>query len=944
MRTQRQDQHDRAPRHPPRCPGPSAVLPVSTPAALVRFLGLPLIGLAIGAAGADLPAPVRSFVAAHCTDCHDADSARAGFRIDLLTADFTAGNTAGQWKEVMDKINGGEMPPKKKPRPNAQEAATVANWVAAQLDATTKAAQGAGGRVPMRRLNRVEYANTVRDLFALEDGFARRVEKELPADGKVGGFDRGAAGLFMDEGQLTQYLAVADLVLDEAVFNAKPETVSFTYDATKEKYVHGIGVAFTDASGKIIDDNPTPSAVAALAEPLSKIAVDNLDQWDAKSKRYVPHGPFDWKLTAGGIEYLSGGNNYRNPGNMRSPFFTEEWGKKGVKRDGWYRMRIQAGAFAGEGKEAQKDVRLVVEYCYGTPIEVVRSAVIDAPLTAPKQYEFLMYLQAGPPGMNRTLHVGWDNGNKDVVIRNPLFQDVQWKPVTIAGQIEDAIKKKKSADDIAVLRKQSEAALALALESRKTFAGPYLVYDPKLDIAKRPRLWVGAISWEGPIVEWPPKGRTTLLFAGEERDDQGYVHDIFARLLPLAYRRPASSDEIERVVAWTMKAKAERKLSLVQAVREGVKNVLCSPAFLYLGSESALAGESARRPAGPQPIDGWQLASRLSYLLWSSTPDAELYQLAQSGQLREPAVLQAQIKRMIADAKAGEFIRSFAGQWLSVRNFDNGTPPNRDFYRTYDDALRDSSKREPLEFFSEVLRKNLPLTCFLDSDFLIINERLAKHYGIDGVEGEEFRRVAAPADGRRGGVLGMAGLMTYLADGTRTLPVRRATWVLDMLWNQPVPPPPPNAGDLPVIKDKKLTVRERLGQHRLSDNCASCHSRVDPFGLALENYDAIGMWRDRQNGEGMHGDAGSPPLDVSGSLPTGHAFTTIQEFKAALIADKAIFIKGFTEKFLCYALGRPIGYGDHLVVEQIIAEAAKHENRLQDLIQATVASTFFQTQ
>ncbi len=915
-----------------------------SPRACARSLCLPLLGLAIGAAGADLPASVRSFVASHCTDCHDADSARAGFRIDLLTADFSAGNTAGQWKEVMDRINGGEMPPKKKPRPNAQEAAAVATWVAQQLDATTKAAQGAGGRVPMRRMNRVEYANTVRDLFALEDGFARRVEKELPADGKVGGFDRGAAGLFMDEGQLTQYLAVADLVLDEAVFNPKPEVVSFTYDATREKYVHGIGVAFKDAAGKINDDNPTPSVVAALSEPLSKIAIDNLDQWDAKAKRYVPHGPFDWKLTAGGIEYLSGGNNYRNPGNLRSPFFTEDWGKKGVKRDGWYRMRIQAGAFAGEGKEAQKDVRLVVEYCYGTPIETVRSAVIDAPLTAPKQYEFLMYLQAGPPGMNRTLHIGWDNGNKDVVIRNPLFQDVQWKPVTIAGQIEEAIKKKKSADDIALLRKQSETALALALENRKTFEGPYLVYDPKLDIAKRPRLWVGAISWEGPIVEWPPKGRTRLLFAGEDRDDQGYVHDIFARLMPLALRRPASDDEIDRVVAWTMKAKLERKLSLVLAVREGVKNLLCSPAFLYLGSECASEPEPAHRPAGPQPISSWQLASRLSYLLWSSAPDAELHQLAQSGQLRDPAVQQAQIRRMIADPKAGEFVRSFAGQWLSVRNFDNGTPPNRDFYRTYDDALRDGSKREPLEFFSEVLRKNLPLTCFLDSDFLIINERMAKHYGISGVEGDEFRRVAAPADGRRGGVLGMAGLMTYLADGSRTLPVRRATWVLDMLWNQPVPPPPPNAGDLPVIKDKKLTVRERLGQHRLSDNCASCHSRVDPFGLALENYDAIGMWRDRQNGEGMHGDAGSPALDVSGTLPTGHAFASVQEFKAALILDKAMFFKGFTEKFLCYALGRPIAYGDHLVVEQIIAEAAKHEYRLQDFIQATVASTFFQTQ
>src|SRR6202040_2315596 len=160
------------------------------------------------------------------------------------------------------------------------------------------------------------------------------------------------------------------------------------------------------------------------------------------------------------------------------------------------------------------------------------------------------------------------------------------------------------------------------------------------------------------------------------------------------------------------------------------------------------------------------------------------------------------------------------------------------------DALRDSAKREPLEFFNEVLRKDLPLTCFLDSDFLIVNERLAKHYGVKGVEGEHFRRVPAPADNRRGGVLGMAGILTYLADGTRTLPVRRATWVLDTLWNQPVPPPPPNAGDLPIIANgKKLSVRQRLEAHRTTENCASCHARVDPFGLALENYDATGMWR-----------------------------------------------------------------------------------------------------
>jgi hypothetical protein len=298
---------------------------------------------------------------------------------------------------------------------------------------------------------------------------------------------------------------------------------------------------------------------------------------------------------------------------------------------------------------------------------------------------------------------------------------------------------------------------------------------------------------------------------------------------------------------------------------------------------------------------------------------------------------------MLADPKGWEFVRNFAGQWLSVRNFDNGTPPNRDFYRHYDDTLRDSSKREPLEFFREVLKQDLSLMSFLDSDFLVINERLAKHYGIGDVEGDHFRRVPAPADGRRGGVLGMAGIHTYLADGTRTLPVRRATWVLDTLWNQPVPSPPPNAGDLPTIKDKKLSVRARLDQHRLSENCASCHSRVDPFGLALENYDATGLWRDRQNGEGMRDDSNSPALDVSGKLPGGREFKSVQEFKAGLLAQKEFFVKGFSEKLLCYALGRPVGYADHVTVEQIAAHAAKHDYRLQELIQATVASPFFQT-
>ena len=882
---------------------------------------------------------ILPFLDNHCMDCHDQDTARAGFRLDTLNADFTHGNNAGLWKEVMDKINSGEMPPKKKARPDPQEAFAVSKWVAGRLDETTKLAQGAGGRVPLRRMNRVEYANTVRELFSLDENYARRIEKELPADGKVGGFDRGATGLFMDEGQLTQYINVADMVLGEAVFLEKPETHKHVWDTIKEKHIHGIGVSWKNEKGEVVDDNPTPEFVSKIKEPLAGINLEDPDLPGAK--RYVPHGEFYFSAKNGGVEYLSGGNNHRNPGNRRGIFNQWDWAGKGVTRDGWYRFRIHAGAFAGAGKEAIKEVKLVMEYCYGSPIEVVKSIVIDAPLDAPKVFEFRVYLQHGPPGMNRGWDIGWDNGNQNVTIHNPAFEQVTSKPVIIAGELQNAIQKGEPPEVIAEIRKRSEESLAAALAIRKSFSEPMFLWDPKLEIAKRPRLWIGKMEWEGPLVDWPPKGRSALFFDGEDREDEAYLKEIFARFLPRAYRRLPTSEEIDRVVNWTMKAKADRGLGFSAAIREGVKNVLCSPTFLYLGSE----GQSVppAKPAGPQPIDSWQMASRLSYLLWSSAPDAALYKLASSNSLLEPATLRAQVKRMIADPKSDEFVRSFAGQWLSVRNFDNGTPPNRDFYRHYDDPLRDSARREPLEFFKEVLRSNLPLTSFVDSNFLVVNERLATHYGVPGVVGDTFRRVDASADGRRGGVLGMAGIMTYLADGTRTLPVRRATWVLDTLWNKPVPPPPPNAGDLPPIKDKNLSVRERLEQHRLSANCASCHSSVDPFGMALENYDATGMWRDRQNGEGMRGDESAPALDVSGALPDGSEFKTIQEFKAAMLSHKATFAKGFTEKLLCYALGRPIGYGDHLAVEEIVARAGKDNFAMQEFIQATVASPFFQT-
>src|SRR5262249_38030068 len=289
---------------------------------------------------------------------------------------------------------------------------------------------------------------------------------------------------------------------------------------------------------------------------------------------------------------------------------------------------------------------------------------------------------------------------------------------------------------------------------------------------------------------------------------------------------------------------------------------------------------------------------------------------ASENKLHEPKTLEAQVRRMLTDARGIGLVHNFTGQWLKIRDFGTVTT-DRNQYKSYDDELRDASRQEPYEFFKEVLDKDLSILNFVDSDFLVINSRLAKHYGIEGVTGSAFRRVPIRPEHRRGGVLGMAGVLTYLTDGLRTLPVRRAAYVLETLWNSPPPPPPPNAGDLPPVM-RNLTVRQRLAQHRDSAICASCHARIDPFGIALQNYDAIGAWRERQNGERFKGDDKSPPLDVSGALPGGREFKNLQEYKQALLVEKSRFVRGFTEKMLTYALGRSVGATDRGTVDEII--------------------------
>jgi hypothetical protein len=297
---------------------------------------------------------------------------------------------------------------------------------------------------------------------------------------------------------------------------------------------------------------------------------------------------------------------------------------------------------------------------------------------------------------------------------------------------------------------------------------------------------------------------------------------------------------------------------------------------------------------------------------------------------------------MLADPRSKGLIEDFAGQWLQVRDFYK-TQIDRYQYKVYTDDLQKSEWREPYEFFKEVLHSDLSILNFLNSDFVVVDKQLADHYGIDGVKDVDgFKRVAVTPEQHRGGIMGMAGVLTYLTDGFRTLPVRRAAYMKDVLWNEPAKPPPPNAGDLPAIKGKNLTVRQRLEQHRNSASCASCHAHLDPFGMALENYDAIGKWRERQNGEGMRGDDKSPPLDIGGALPSGREFHDVAEYKQALLAEKDHFVRGFTKKMLTYALGRSVGAADRELVDGVVRTLESDDYRIQSLVQAVVASEAFQ--
>lgn len=421
------------------------------------------------------------------------------------------------------------------------------------------------------------------------------------------------------------------------------------------------------------------------------------------------------------------------------------------------------------------------------------------------------------------------------------------------------------------------------------------------------------------------RGRVLFVKPSEKLVKEQAAKRILTSYASFAFRRYVSGEEVERFMTLFRKAD-ERGDPFANSIQLALKAVLVSPRFLF-------RREVDQETAQPYRIDDFELASRLSYFLWASMPDRELLQLASKQQLRQPGVLQAQVDRMLRDPRSLALAESFAGQWLGFDKLREEVRPDTERFPEFDFALRVAMYREPLEFFSALVKENRSVLELIDSETTFVNARLAKHYGMAGLSGSQMRRVPVPRG--RGGVLGMGAILASTSLPLRTSPVLRGRYVLDELLGTPPPPPPPDAGQLPADDRQPdgMTFRQRLEKHRQRAECSGCHSRMDPIGFGLENFDPIGRYRTVNLGK---------PIDSAGELPSGEKFTGAVQLKQVLMKEKQQFAYNLTERMLGYSLGRGIEYYDLPTVYSLRDKLAADGYRIQTLIHGITQSFPFQ--
>jgi len=774
----------------------------------------------LGAAPIDFESQVRPVLAEHCFKCHGEKKQKGKLRLDTLAADLLNDRAAAErWHDVRDALNLGEMPPKKEPQLKQEERRVLVSWIDQEITALLKARKNTDGRVILRRLNNVEYQNTMRDLLGIDTDYARN----LPPEGlSEDGFRNNGATLQMSDLQLEFYLEAARDGLRKAIVSG-PEPRVFRHEFNKT-------VKDKNRGSNILDQDQ--QFIVKLMEYPAKGEV--IIRAKVRATMVKGRGYPQLRVAIGYRADVQAPRGFMDPVDVKS----EEW---------------QTFEFRGRME--------------------------NFPLPSKTQSKF--------PG----LLIWLDNA----------YAEGRDKPLKARG------KGKKQKDK----------------------KGRALTY-PQIEIA--------SMEFIGPVFEqWPPKQHTRILFPSKlRRDEVTYAGSVLEVFMSRAFRRPVSQEEVAPYRKF-FQLVSKSSSSFEEAIRETLAMVLVSPDFLYLVEPS---GDSKRR------VSDWELASRLSYFLWSTMPDQRLFQLARKGTLHESIVLRAEVARMLKDKRSWQFMEQFADQWLDVGAVDR-VAVNPEYYPKFDNELKPSMQGETIHFFAELVYKNLSALNILDSDFTMLNEALARHYGLDGPRGSTFERVSLRPGDERGGVLTHGSVLLGNSTGEDSHPVKRAVWIRERLLDDPPADPPPNVPILDATDPNfaSLSVREQLRLHREEASCNDCHRGIDPWGIALENFGGDGLWRDRiprkrPNAKGMD----RQPVVSESTLPDGRVVAGITDLKKYLLKNRRTqFAKAFTRKLLTYALGRSLELTDEQAVEELTREFIESDYRIGNLIQLVVASDPFQS-
>ena len=833
---------------------------------------------------ADFEKTIEPILRRSCVKCHGAKTEEGNIRIDTLEPNLLQGKDVDWWLEVLAVLSNGEMPPPDEVELSDADRSTVVTWLSRELQLASTVRRATGGHSSFRRLTRYEYNYALQDLLGLPYDFADDLPPE-PAS--QDGFQNSSEMLQMSVVQFETYRQIAREALRRA-----------TVQGERPPVLHW-GVTMKDASR---------IEWPKLAEQLEKLKEKFKDD-PAKQKEEVE------RLTAS-FSKPHGNTYYQDLSTGRTARATWEYygGKYAFKpTDSPPEMpeSFDHVAVIPRGRNHH----LIVELGNRVPDEGIMRVRVRASRVSSEE--------ARIPSMQ--LEFGWRASNEGRAILRVSTEDV---PIKAAPDDPDIyqwdvplgeIYPRNSVRTTSQMGEMPSPSEYICLVNSSASQG-----DIRLDYVE-----VSAPVYD----QWPPESHKKIFpDSANSNNEPVYAREVLTAFMSRAWRRSVARDEIDQKLN-LFHAVRRQCDSFEEAMVEVLATVLSSPDFLYVVRDEA-RGESGE-PGHPksEKISAHELATRLALFLWCSVPDAELLKLADSGELNDSNILAGQVTRMLADTRSQRLSKHFVRQWLDMQLLDfldlSQHVPN------FDPLLKEAMQHEPIALFHEVLQHDASVLDFLHADYTMANERLAIHYGLPEVHGNHFRRVTLDPSQRRGGLLTQAGLLAMNSDGTDSHPLKRGIWLLESILNDPPPPPPPAVPEIDLADPEiaKMTLKQRIEDHRNHAACMSCHAKIDPWGIAFENYDAMGRWRDQIKGE---------PVDAASLLFNNQKLDGMDGLKRFLLKNRQDqFVRALVHKMTTYALGRPLTFADHSSIDKISADVRRQGDGLATMVRLVATSELF---